>query len=34
MIGHEEKGVTGSLQYCAVYKSPSGKASMTGHEEK
>ena len=33
MIGDEGKEVTGSLQYCAVNKSPSGKASMPGHEE-
>ena len=34
MIGHEGKEVTGSAQYCAVSKSPCGKASMTGDEEK
>ena len=34
MTGDEGKEVTGSLQYCAVNKSPSGKASMTGHEGK
>ena len=34
MTGHERKEVTGSLQYCAINKSPSGKASMTGHEGK
>ena len=34
MTGHEEKQVTGSAQYCAVNKSPCGKASMTGHEGK
>ena len=34
MTGDEGKQVTGSLQYCAVNKSPSGKASMTGHEGK
>ena len=34
MIVHEGKQVTGSLQYCAVYKSPCGKANMIGHEEK
>ena len=34
MIGHEGKQVTGSVQYCAISKSPCGKASMTGHEGK
>ena len=34
MTSHEGKGVTGSLQYCAVNKSPCGKASMIGHEGK
>ena len=34
MTGHEGKQVTGSLRYCAVNKSPSGKASMTGDEGK
>ena len=34
MIGHEGKQVTGSVQYCAVNKSPCGQASMTGHEGK
>ena len=34
MTGHEGKEVTGSAQYCAVNKSPSGKASMTGDEGK
>ena len=34
MTGHEGKEVTGSLQYCAVNKSPCGQASMTGHEGK
>ena len=34
MTGDEGKEVTGSVQYCAVNKSPSGKASMTGHEGK
>ena len=34
MTGQEGKQVTGSAQYCAVNKSPCGKASMTGHEEK
>ena len=34
MTGHEGKEVTGSVQYCAVNKSPCGKASMTGHEGK
>ena len=34
MTGHEGKWVTGSVQYCAVNKSPCGKASMTGHEGK
>ena len=34
MTGHEGKQVIGSLQYCAVNKSPCGKASMTGHEGK
>ena len=34
MTGDEGKEVTGSLQYCAVNKSPSGKASMTGDEGK
>ena len=28
------KEVTGSVQYCAVNKSPCGKASMTSHEGK
>ena len=34
MTGDEGKEVTGSLQCCAVNKSPSGKASMTGQEGK
>ena len=34
MIGDEGKEVTGSVQFCAVSKSPHGKASMTGHEGK
>ena len=34
MTGDEGKEVTGSAQYCAVNKSPCGKASMTGHEGK
>ena len=34
MTGHEGKQVTGSAQYCAVNKSPCGKASMTGDEGK
>ena len=34
MTGHEGKQVTGSVQYCAINKSPCGKASMTGHEGK
>ena len=34
MTVHEGKYVTGSLQYCAVNKSPCGKASMTVHEGK
>ena len=34
MTGHEGKEVTGSVQYCVVNKSPSGKASMTGQEGK
>ena len=34
MRGHEGKEVTGSLQYCAVNKSPCGQTSMTGHEGK
>ena len=34
IIGHEGKQVTSSVQYCAVNKSPCGKASMTGHEGK
>ena len=34
MTGDEGKEVTGSLQYCAVNKSPNGKASMTGYERK
>ena len=34
MTGDEGKEVTGSLQYCAVNKSPSGKANMKGDEEK
>ena len=31
MTGDEGKEVTGSAQYCAVNKSPCGKASMTGY---
>ena len=34
MTGDEGKEVTVSLQYCAVNKSPCGKASMTGDEGK
>ena len=34
MTGDEGKEVTGSLQYCAINKSPYEKASMTGHEGK
>ena len=34
MTGHEGKEVTGSVQYCAINKSPCGKATMTGHEGK
>ena len=34
MTGHEEKAVTSSLQYCAINKSPCGKASMTTDEGK
>ena len=34
MTGDEGKEVTGSLQYCAVNKSPCGQASMTGDEGK
>ena len=34
MTGDEGKEVTGSLQYCAVNKSPNGKASMTVMREK
>ena len=34
MTGNERKEVTDLLQYCAVNKSPSGKASMTSHEGK
>ena len=34
MTGHEGKQVIGSLQYCAVNKSPCGQASMTGDEGK
>ena len=34
MTGDEGKEVTGSAQYCAVNKSPCGKASMTGDEGK
>ena len=34
MTGDEGKEVTGSAQYCAVNKSPYGKASMTGDEGK
>ena len=34
MTGDEGKEVTSSLQYCAVNKSPSGKANMTGNEGK
>ena len=33
MTGDEGKEVTGSAQYCAVNKSPCGKASMTGGDE-
>ena len=32
MTGDEGKQVTGSLQYCAINKSPCGQASMTGDE--
>ena len=34
MTGDEGKEVTGSLQYCAINKSPCGQASMTGDEGK
>ena len=34
MTSHEGKEVIGSLQYCAINKSPCGKASMIGHEGK
>ena len=34
MTGDEGKEVTGSVQYCAVNKSPCGQASMTGDEGK
>ena len=34
MTGDEGKEVTGSVQYCAVSKSPCGQASMTGDEGK
>ena len=34
MTGNEGKEVTDSVQYCAVNKCPSGKASMTGDEGK
>ena len=34
MTGHEGKEVTGSVQYCAVNKSPCGMGSITGHEGK
>ena len=34
MIGDEGKEVTNSVQYCAVNKTPCGKARMTGHEGK
>ena len=34
MTGDEGKQVTGSVQYCAVNKSPYGQASMTGDEGK
>ena len=34
IIGHEGKEVTGAAQYCAVNKSPCGKASMTRQEGK
>ena len=34
MTGDEGKEVIGSAQYCAVNKSPCGKASMIGHEGK
>ena len=33
MTGDEGKEVTGSVQYCAVNKSPCGKASMIGGKE-
>ena len=32
MIVHEGKEVKGSVQYCAINKSPCGQISMTGHE--
>ena len=34
MTGDEGKEVIGSVQYCAVNKSPCGQASMTSDEEK
>ena len=34
MTGDEGKEVTVSVPYCAVNKSPCGKASMTGDEGK
>ena len=34
MIGHEGKEVIGSVQYCAVNKSPYRKVTMTGDEGK
>ena len=34
MTDDEGKEVTGSLQYCAVKKSPCGQATMTGDKGK
>ena len=34
MTGDEGTQVTGSVQYCAINKSPCGQTSMTGHEGK
>ena len=34
MTGQGGKQVTGSVQYCAVNKSPCGMANVTGHEGK
>ena len=34
MTGHEGKEIAGSVQYCAISKSPCEKAIMTGPEGK